>query len=66
MCQGFAIFLNAMKSCRTIFERAKKKKDNHRNMPHSKNILGNPKFADTCLLQLYMAQSNKFPPSVSY
>ena len=30
-----------------IGNRAKKKKDNHRKMPHNKNILGNQKFADT-------------------
>ena len=41
------IFEGDEKLQNNIRNRAKKKKDNHRKMPHNKNILGNQKFAET-------------------
>ena len=41
------IFEGDEKLQNNIRNRAKKKKDYHRKMPHNKNSLGNQKFADT-------------------
>ena len=41
------IFEGDEKLQNNIRNRAKKKKDNNRKMPHDKNILGNQKFAET-------------------